>query len=82
MTNNEKPLVWLHGEIKTPPFSVSARIEAGFLLGLLQQGEKLNLPYSRPMSNIGTNCHKLRINDLNNSWRIIYGIDNGAIVIL
>jgi hypothetical protein len=27
-----KPLVWLHGEVKTPPFSKSARIEAGFLL--------------------------------------------------
>jgi hypothetical protein len=24
--------VWLHGEVKTPPFSSSARIEAGVLL--------------------------------------------------
>jgi len=24
---NDKPLVWLHGEIKTPPFSSAARIE-------------------------------------------------------
>jgi hypothetical protein len=28
----DKPLVWLRGEIKTPPFSAAARIEAGFLL--------------------------------------------------
>jgi hypothetical protein len=28
----DKPLVWLHGEIKTPPFSPGARIETGILL--------------------------------------------------
>jgi hypothetical protein len=28
----DKPLRWLAGEIKTPPFSTSARIEAGVLL--------------------------------------------------
>jgi len=32
---SDKPLVWLHGEIKTPPFSRAARIEAGYLLRLL-----------------------------------------------
>ncbi len=32
----DKPLVWLHGEIKTPPFSREARIEAGVLLRRLQ----------------------------------------------
>jgi len=25
MSVNDKPLVWLHGEIKTPPFSLNAR---------------------------------------------------------
>jgi len=34
----EKPLVWLHGEVKTPPFSKKARLEAGFLLRRLQRG--------------------------------------------
>jgi|SaaInlV_200m_DNA_2_1039689.scaffolds.fasta_scaffold74907_1 hypothetical protein len=29
MTDREKPVGWLHGEIKTPPFSSDARIEAG-----------------------------------------------------
>ena len=28
----DKPLVWLNGEVKTPPFSESARLEAGLLL--------------------------------------------------
>jgi len=78
----DKPLVWLHGEIKTPPFSKTARIEAGFLLRRLQIGEKLGLPWSRPMPSIGNRCHELRINDENLNWRIIYRIDTDAIVIL
>ena len=77
----DKPLVWLHGEIKTPPFSKTARIEAGFLLRRLQIGEKLGLPWSRPMPSIGNRCHELRINDENLNWRIIYRIDTDAIVI-
>jgi phage-related protein len=78
----EKPLVWLHGEIKTPPLSSSARIETGFLLRLLQIGESLKMPHSRPMPNIGSKCHELRINDERNTWRIIYRIDDDAIIIL
>jgi hypothetical protein len=29
MTPLNKPLVWLRGEVKTPPFSPDARLEAG-----------------------------------------------------
>jgi len=72
----------LHGEFKTPPFSSAARIETGFLLRLLQMGEKLKMPHSRPMPGIGSNCHELRINDGRNSWRIIYRVDDDAIIIL
>ena len=79
---NEKPLVWLHGEIKTPPFNKEARLEAGFLLGKLQAGEKLSMPFSRPMPSIGRRCHELRINDENKTWRIIHKIDDDAIIIL
>ena len=32
-----KPLVWLEGEVKTPPFTAEGRIEAGTLLRLLQE---------------------------------------------
>ncbi len=81
MKTQDKPLVWLHGEIRTPPFSSSARIETGFLLRRLQKGEKLELPHSRPMPNIGSDCHELRINDENSTWRIIYRIDDDAIII-
>ena len=34
------------------------------------------------MSTIGRRCHELRINDENLVWRIIYRIDEDAIVIL
>ena len=59
----DKPLVWIEGEIKTPPFSAEARIEAGVWLRRLQQGEHLGLPHSRPMPGIGPRCHELRIRD-------------------
>lgn len=32
-----KPLVWLHGEIKTPPFTAEGRQEAGMLLRLMHK---------------------------------------------
>ncbi|PSM47972.1 transposase [Chroococcidiopsis sp. CCALA 051] len=82
MNETDKPLVWLHGEIKTPPFSQVARIEAGVLLRRLQQGDNLGLPHSRPMTSIGTRCHELRIRDADKNWRIIYRIDDDAILIL
>lgn len=77
-----RPLVWLRGEVKTPPFSHAARIEAGYLLRLLQEGEFLGLPHSRPMPIIGTRCHELRINDAGGTFRIIYRTDADAVVIL
>lgn len=82
MSKADKPLVWLKGEIKTPPFSASARIEAGVLLRRLQRGESISLPHSRPMSGIGKACHELRIQDSARSWRIVYHVDAAAIVIL
>jgi len=82
MRRKDKPLVWLHGEIKTPPMSSAARIEAGFLLRKLQMGELLSMPHSRPMPSIGSRCHELRIDDQAKTWRIVYRPDHDAIVIL
>ncbi len=77
-----KPLVWLHGEVKTPPFSSKGRREAGFLIRLLQSGEMLSLPHSRPMPSIGDACHELRVPDRGHTWRILYANEEDAIVIL
>ena len=81
MNGDDKPLVWLEGEIKTPPFSREARIEAGTLLRRLQQGENVGLPHSRPMLSIGRRVHELRIPDEDMNWRIVYRIDPDAIII-
>jgi len=82
MSKADKPLAWLHGEIRTPPFSVAARIEAGVLLRRLQRGDNILLPHSRPMPGIGKACHELRIRDANKIWRIVYHVDTEAIAIL
>ena len=82
MDKSSKPLVWLHGEIKTPPFSSNARIEAGVSLRKLQLGENLGLPESRPMRIVGPRCHELRIIDENLTWRIMYRIEDDCIVVL
>ena len=82
MDKTNKPLFWLQGEVKTPPFSQKARIEVGVLLRRLQQGENLELPHSRSMPTIGAHCHELRVKDKDKNWRIIYRLDDDAVVIL
>jgi phage-related protein len=82
MESSDKPLVWLHGEVKSPPFSAAARLEVGYLLRLLQRGKSIGLPHSRPMPSVGANCHELRIVDAAATWRIMYKITSDAIVIL
>ena len=63
------------------PFSADARVEAGFLLRKLQAGHLLGMPHSRPMPSIGPSCHELRIPDAGVTWRIIYRVDDDAVVI-
>ncbi len=73
MSPNDKDLVWLHGEVKTPPFFTEARLEVDYLLKQLQQGIRLSMPQCR-------RCHELRINDENGTWRMVYRMDDDAIV--
>lgn len=80
-TTSSKLLAWLHGEVRTPPLSVAARVEAGVLLRRLQRGDSFGMPLSRPMPSLGSRCHELRIADENATWRIVYRIDPDAVVI-
>jgi phage-related protein len=82
--HGDKPLAWLAGEIKTPPLSTEARLEAGVLLRRLQRGESLSMPESRPMPSIGPRCHELRIDDVDHKreWRVMYYVGRHAIAIL
>ena len=82
MRPSDKPLVWLHGEIMTPPFSRAARIEAGYLLRLLQKRQAVGMPQSRPMPVVGQRCHELRVRDAAADWRIVYRLDADAVVVL
>ena len=56
-------------------------MKAGYLLRQLQNGELLGMPHSRPMPGIGPRCQELRIRDENRIWRIVYRLDNDAIVV-
>jgi phage-related protein len=81
-TPTRKPLVWLHGEIKTPPFAAEGRQEAGMLLRLLQEGERLGMPQAEPLPGVGPRCGALRIRDAEHNWRIMYRVDSDAVVIV
>ena len=78
----QKPLVWLHGEVKTPPFTAEGRQEAGMLLRLLQGGETLGMPQAEPLPDLGPRCGGLRVRDAEHNWRIMYRVDADAILVL
>ena len=84
MSPNDKPLIILSGEIRTPPLSEAARIEVGWLLRRLQKGEVLSLPHSRAMPSIGARVHELRIQDpaTRSIWRIVYRADPTEILVV
>ena len=77
-----KPLIWLRGEVKSPPFTAEGRQEAGMLLRFLQDGEQLGMPQAEPLPIVGPHCGALRVRDANLNWRLIYRIDKDAVLIL
>jgi phage-related protein len=80
--HTRKPLVWLHGEVKTPPFTAEGRQEAGMLLRLLQENENLGMPQAERLPAVGSRCGALRIRDAEHSWRIMYRIDVDAVLVV
>lgn len=79
---SRKPVGWLHGEIQTPPFTEEGRKEAGNLLRLLQEGEKLGMPQAEPLPIVGPRCGALRVRDGGHNWRIMYRVDSDAVLVL
>ena len=77
----DKPIVWLRGEVKTPPFGAKARIDAGVLLRQIQRGELPGMPHVRPMPSLGLRCFELRVHDDGKAWRLLIRIDSDAIVV-
>ena len=82
MAATKRPLVWLRGTVKTPPFSAAARLEAGVLLRRLHRGDLLSMPHARPMPALGARCGELRVPDAALTWRILYRLDPDAVVIV
>lgn len=78
----DKSLVWLKGEVKTPPFTRSGRAEVGMLLRRLQRGHRLPMPQSRPMPSIGRGCHELRVRDEAQYWRVLYRLDSDVVLVI
>ena len=81
-TPKRKPVVFMTEDIKTPPMSLAARREAGFLVGRLQEGASLGMPHARPMPSIGPRCLELRITDETVIWRILCRIDSDAVIVI
>lgn len=81
MAYARRPLVWLSGEIKTPPFSADARLEAGVLLRRVQRGDKIQMPHGHSLPELGARCGELRVPDDAVTWRILYRSDPDAVII-
>lgn len=71
-------LVPLH----SPPLPEKVRRDAGHHLNRVQRGEFLAMPISRPMPSIGPGVHELRLSDRSGDWRIVYRIDEAAILVV
>jgi len=82
LRRQRKPVAWLHGEIKTPPFTEEGRKEAGDLLRLLQEGEALGMPQAEALPIVGPPCGALRVRDGEHNWRIMYRVDPDAVLVL
>jgi phage-related protein len=77
-----KRAAFLHGEIKTPPFSEEARKEAGDLLSDLQDGKSPVYPLAEKLPIIGPRCGALRVRDAQHNWRIMYRVDAEEVLIV
>src|SRR5689334_5295142 len=79
---SRQTLIWLRGQIRTPPFSAKARMEVGYCLRRLQRGDVLSMPVSRPMPSVGVRCHELRIKDANHTWRVINRVEVDRVLVI
>ncbi len=52
------------------------------LLRLLQEGERLGMPQSELLRDVGPRCGALRVRDAEHNWRIMYRIDSDAVLVL
>ena len=80
----EKLLGWASGAepLRSPPMPAQARIDAGYLIRLVQKGHRLSPPLSKPMPDIGPGCHELRLTADKSEWRVIYHVADEWVLVL
>jgi phage-related protein len=68
-----KYVIWDKAALETVrAFSVEVRQEIGALLRLLQQGEQLGMPQSKPMKQLAPSAFELRVKDRDGIYRVFY----------
>lgn len=68
-----KLVIWDRIALKTiRDFPSPVRLEVGVLLRLLQKGELLGMPQSRPIKTVDVSAFELRVKDRSGAYRIIY----------
>ena len=84
MARREKLLGWARGAepLSTPPMPAQARVDAGYLLRLVQRGHSLGPPIAVPMTDIGPSCHELRLTAENGEWRVFYHVADDVVLVL
>ena len=60
----------------------STRREIGALLLLLQRGQTLGMPQSKPMRSIHQSAYELRVKDRQGAYRIIYVLNLGEHILI
>lgn len=61
---------------------VQTKREIGTLLMMLQAGQKLSAPQTKPMKIIHQNAYELRVKDRNGNYRIIYVLNFGDKILM
>jgi phage-related protein len=82
MNGEDKPLVWLEGEIKTHRLPQRLASKPGRSYDVSNRGRTLECRIHGPCRPWGPGCHELRIRDADQNWRVIYRIDADAVVIV
>ncbi len=73
-----KTIIWNENALKfVRGLEPKTRMEIGTLLTLLQMGQKLSAPQSKPLKTIHAKAHELRVRDKNGAYRVIYVLDTG-----
>jgi hypothetical protein len=79
-----KALCWLTTPLGTAPISAPGRWHAGYLLRKMQRGVRLWRTESRPVPNVGKNCHEVQVRDPESkaTWRIVCRVHRGELIVV